>query len=96
MEETVKIMNAQKARGADFENGKLTAKVKAVIPILIPLLISSVRRAYDLAEAMESRCYNGGEGRTRLKQLKFTILDFFALIFGVAMYVAVIAINIIL
>lgn len=96
VEETVKIMNAQKARGADFENGKLTAKVKAVIPILIPLLISSVRRAYDLAEAMESRCYNGGEGRTRLKQLKFTILDFFALIFGVAMYVAVIAINIIL
>lgn len=96
IEETVKIMNAQKARGADFENGKLTEKIKAVIPILIPLLISSVRRAYDLAEAMESRCYNGGEGRTRLKQLRFKLLDLFALIFGVVMYSAVILINIIL
>lgn len=95
IEETVKIMNAQKARGADFENGKLTSKIKAVIPILIPLLISSVRRAYDLAEAMESRCYNGGEGRTRLKQLRFTLLDVFALLFGIFMYTAVIALNII-
>ncbi len=89
IEETIKIMNAQKARGADFENGKLTSKIKAIIPILIPLLISSVRRAYDLAEAMESRCYNGGEGRTRLKQLKFTFRDylsfgaFFILLTGV-------------
>lgn len=96
IEETVKIMNAQKARGADFENGKLKDKIKAVIPILIPLLISSVRRAYDLAEAMESRCYNGGEGRTRLKQLKFTALDVYALIIGVVMYSAVILINIFL
>ena len=96
IEETVKIMNAQKARGADFENGKLTQKIKAVIPILIPLLISSVRRAYDLAEAMESRCYNGGDGRTRLKQLKFTVLDLFALIFGTVIYASVILINIFL
>ena len=96
VEETVKIMNAQKARGADFENGKLAAKVKAVIPILIPLLISSVRRAYDLAEAMESRCYNGGEGRTRLKQLKFTSIDMCALVFGLFMYAVVIIINTIL
>jgi len=63
IEEAEKIMNAQKARGADLESGNLLQKVKALIPILIPLLISSVRRAYELAEAMECRCYNGGEGK---------------------------------
>ncbi len=94
IEETVKIMNAQKARGADFENGKLTSKIKAIIPILIPLLISSVRRAYDLAEAMESRCYNGGEGRTRLKQLRFSFIDFLALIFYLVLLSGVILLNI--
>ena len=62
IEETQKIMNAQKARGADLESGNLIERIKALIPILIPLLISSVRRAYELAEAMECRCYNGGEG----------------------------------
>lgn len=82
IEEAEKIMNAQKARGADLENGKLTERVKALIPILIPLLISSVRRAYELAEAMECRCYNGGEGRTRMKQLHMAGRDF--LVFGVA------------
>ncbi len=76
IEEAEKIMNAQKARGADLENGKLAERVKALIPILIPLLISSVRRAYELAEAMECRCYNGGEGRTRMKQMKTKPLDF--------------------
>ena len=69
VEETEKIMNAQKARGADFETGKLMDRIKAIIPILIPLLISAIRRAYDLAEAMECRCYNGGEGKQRMKQL---------------------------
>ena len=65
IEEAEKIMNAQKARGADLESGGLIERVKALIPILIPLLFSSVRRAYELAEAMECRCYNGGEGKTR-------------------------------
>lgn len=75
VEETEKIINAQKARGADLENGKLFDRIKALIPILIPLLISSVRRAYELAEAMECRCYNGGVGRVRMKQLKYSVLD---------------------
>lgn len=74
--EAEKIMNAQKARGADLENGKLKERVKALIPILIPLLISSVRRAYELAEAMECRCYNGGVGKTRMKQLKMSAIDY--------------------
>ncbi len=78
VEETEKIMNAQKARGADLENGKLTQRIRALIPILIPLLISAVRRAYELAEAMECRCYNGGEGRQRMKKLQFTSLDIIA------------------
>ncbi len=76
VEEAEKIMNAQKARGADLESGGLTQRVKALIPILVPLLISSVRRAYELAEAMECRCYNGGEGKTRMKQMKFTCRDY--------------------
>lgn len=94
VEETQKIMNAQKARGADFENGSLAQKVKAVIPILIPLLISSVRRAYDLAEAMESRCYNGGEGRTHLKQFKFTLKDYLSFVFVALSFALTIIINI--
>ena len=79
IEETDKIMNAQKARGADLDTGGLIKKVKALLPILIPLLISSVRRAYELAEAMECRCYNGGKGRKRMKQLHFKFKDFVAL-----------------
>ena len=78
IEEAEKIMNAQKARGADLESGGLIDRVKALIPILIPLLISSVRRAYELAEAMECRCYNGGEGKTRMKQMKMKSVDFWA------------------
>jgi len=80
IEETQKIMNAQKARGADMESGGLIKRVKALLPILIPLLISSVRRAYDLAEAMECRCYNGGEGRTRLNKMRYSIMDLIATI----------------
>ena len=75
IDETEKIMNAQKARGADLESGGLLRRIKALLPILIPLLISSVRRAYELAEAMESRCYNGGKGKTRMKQLKIKASD---------------------
>ncbi len=76
MEETEKILNAQKARGADLESGNLLRRIRAMMPILIPLLISAVRRAYDLAEAMECRCYHGGEGRTRMKQMHFSRGDF--------------------
>lgn len=95
IEEAEKIMNAQKARGADLENGKLVERVKALIPILIPLLISSVRRAYELAEAMECRCYNGGEGKTRMKQLHLSIIDLFAGVFIVAFAGIIITLNII-
>ena len=76
IEETDKIMNAQKARGAQLDTGKMTDRVKALVPVLIPLFISAFRRADELAMAMECRCYHGGEGRTRLKQLKFTGEDF--------------------
>ena len=95
IEEAEKIMNAQKARGADLENGKLVERVKALIPILIPLLISSVRRAYELAEAMECRCYNGGEGKTRMKQLHLSITDLFAGVVIVAFAGIIITLNII-
>ena len=75
IEETDKIMNAQKARGAQLDTGKMTDRVKALVPVLIPLFISAFRRADELAMAMECRCYHGGEGRTRLKVLKFGALD---------------------
>lgn len=75
IEETDKIMSAQKARGADFESGGPFRRAKALIPLLVPLFISAFRRADDLAMAMESRCYRGGEGRTRMKQLRLTRLD---------------------
>ena len=70
IEETEKIMNAQKARGAQLDSGTLKQRVQALIPVLIPLFISAFRRADELAMAMECRCYHGGEGRTRLKQLR--------------------------
>ncbi len=75
MDETDKIMKAQMARGADFESGNLMRRAKNLIPILVPLFISSFRRADELAMAMEARCYRGGEGRTRMKQLKVTTRD---------------------
>lgn len=96
VEETQKIMNAQKARGVDFENGTLRERIKALIPILIPLLISSVRRAYELAEAMECRCYNGGEGRVRMKQLTFSWRDAIAAVIIIILAAAIIAVNILL
>ena len=71
IEETDKIMSAQKARGADFETGSLMDRAKALLPVLVPLFVSAFRRADELAVAMESRCYHGGEGRTRMKQLIF-------------------------
>jgi energy-coupling factor transport system permease protein len=81
IEETDKIMNAQKARGADLQSGNFTKRIKALIPILIPLFVSSFRRADELALAMECRCYRGGVGRTRMKQLSFTWRDVLATIF---------------
>ncbi len=75
IEETDKIMNAQMARGADFESGNIIQKAKAMVPLLVPLFISAMRRATDLAMAMEARCYHGGEGRTKLKPLKYKKTD---------------------
>ena len=83
IEETDKIMSAQKARGADFDSGGLVQKAKALIPILVPLFISAFRRADELATAMECRCYHGGEGRTRLHVLRYQRRDYLALVFGV-------------
>ena len=84
IEETDKIMSAQRARGADFETGNIIQRAKALLPILVPLFVSSFRRADELAIAMESRCYHGGEGRTRLKQLRFETRDYIAFFLGAA------------
>ena len=78
LEETDKIMKAQMARGADFESGNLISRAKAMVPLLVPLFVSAFRRAGDLAMAMESRCYHGGEGRTRVRVLKITKNDWIA------------------
>ena len=91
IEETDKIMNAQKARGADFENGSIIDRAKALIPVLVPLFISAFRRADELATAMECRCYQGGEGRTKMKLLRYGRNDFFAF-GGLAALIAVIAV----
>ena len=93
MEETDKIMAAQKARGADMESGGLLQRVRALVPILIPLFVSSFRRAYDLAMAMECRCYRGGEGRTRMKQLRTAPRDWVALGVYLLVGAGMIAIN---
>lgn len=87
-EETEKIISAQKARGADFESGNLFSRAKAMIPILIPLFVSSFRRADDLAYAMDSRCYRGAKGRTRMKEMKMKARDYMAIIlFALAFFV---------
>ena len=96
IEEAEKIMNAQKARGADLESGGLLDRIKALIPILIPLLMSAVRRAYELAEAMECRCYNGGEGKTRMKQMHLKKADLFSFIVVALMCGSIVALNILL
>ncbi len=90
IEETDKIMCAQKARGADFENGSLMERAKALIPILVPLFISAFRRADELATAMECRCYQGGEGRTKMKMLRYHREDFISFGIGVLIIVSVI------
>lgn len=93
IEETDKIMSAQKARGADMETGSIIQRAKALVPILIPLFVSAFRRAEELAMAMECRCYHGGEGRTRLKQLHIASRDFIALLVTAVFLAGVILIN---
>ena len=90
IEETDKIMSAQKARGADFESGNLMQRVKALVPILVPLFISAFRRADELATAMECRCYQGGDGRTKMKLLRYKRADFTAFGAGILLMAAVI------
>lgn len=94
IEETDKIMSAQKARGADFESGNILQRVKALIPILVPLFISAFRRADELATAMECRCYQGGEGRTKMKLLRYKLLDFKAYGLGALVLAGVIILRI--
>ena len=93
IEETNKIISAQKARGADFSNGSLLKRAKSLIPILVPLFISSFRRADELAVAMECRCYRGGEGRTKLHILKYKISDAILISVFVLLLAAIILIN---
>ncbi len=94
VEETDKIIKAQSARGADFESGNLLRRVKAMVPILIPLFISAFRRADELATAMECRCYRGGKNRTRLKVLKFKAVDLLGWIFVAALLAGIVVLNI--
>ncbi|MCQ2435725.1 MAG: energy-coupling factor transporter transmembrane protein EcfT [Clostridia bacterium] len=94
LKETDKIMSAQKARGADFSTGKLIDRAKALIPILIPLIISAFRSADELATAMECRCYRGGNGRTRMTCLKLSAIDFVGLFVMAAFIVGVLAVNV--
>ncbi len=93
IEETDKIMNAQKARGADFSNGSIIKRAKALVSILIPLFVSAFKRAEDLAMAMECRCYHGGEGRTRLVKLEFHARDFLFMTAFVLLMAAIIILN---
>ena len=93
IEETDKIMSAQKARGADFENGNILERAKALIPVLVPLFISAFRRADELATAMECRCYQGGEGRTKMKLLRYSRADMYTFGIGALLIAAVAALS---
>ena len=93
IEETDKIMSAQKARGADFESGGLVHRAKALIPMLVPLFVSAFRRADELATAMECRCYHGGEGRTKLHVLRFELRDYLVLAFYLALAVVIVVLD---
>ena len=96
IEETDKIMSAQKARGAEFDTGNLIQKAKALVPLLVPLFISAFRRADELAVAMECRCYHGGEGRTRMRVFKFAARDHLTLVLSIVLCFAVWGINVLL
>jgi len=93
IEETDKIISAQKARGVDFESGNLIRRVKALVPILVPLFISAFRRADELATAMECRCYQGGEGRTKMKLLRYKLRDIKAFVAGALLLAVVIILR---
>ena len=93
IEETDKIMSAQKARGADLESGNLFQRVRALVPILVPLFISAFRRADELATAMECRCYQGGDGRTKMKLLRYKRQDYYAVGVGVLLFAAVVLLR---
>lgn len=95
IEETDKIISAQKARGADFDSGNLIQKAKALIPILIPLFISSFRRAEELAIAMECRCYHGDEGRTSLRQLRYAGRDYGLIVFSIALCAGIVVLRVV-
>ena len=94
IEETDKIISAQKARGADFETGNIFRRAKALVPILVPLFVSAFRRADELATAMECRCYHGGKGRTKLKQLRFHRRDIITLLIVAATLAVVIVLRV--
>lgn len=96
VEETDKIMKAQMARGADFESGSLIQRAKSMIPLLVPLFVSAFRRATDLAMAMEARCYRGGEGRTKMKPLRYESRDRMAYVFYVFYMAVIVAVKVIL
>ena len=96
LEETNKIMRAQTARGADFETGGLIKKIKAMVPLLVPLFVSAFRRANDLALAMEARCYHGGEGRTQMNPLRYAKRDYLAYLVIFAYFAAVICLRVFL
>ena len=93
IDEIDRIMSAQKARGADFESGTLMEKAKALVPILVPLFISAFRRADELATAMECRCYQGGEGRTKMKLLRYTSWDFRAFLVAALVLAAIVTLR---
>lgn len=95
IQETDKIISAQKARGADFDSGNLIQKAKALIPILIPLFISSFRRAEELAIAMECRCYHGDEGRTSLRQLRYAGRDYGPIVFSIALCAGIVVLRVV-
>ena len=94
IEEVDKIMSAQKSRGASFDQGNLIKRAKALIPLFIPLLFNSIRRAYELANAMTCRCYNGGKGKTTMNALKFTKSDYFSYVVMLLLIAAIIVLNI--
>ncbi|MBQ9481198.1 MAG: energy-coupling factor transporter transmembrane protein EcfT, partial [Clostridia bacterium] len=94
MEETDRIVNAQKSRGADFESGNIFRRLKALVPILIPLLVSAFRRAEELGDAMDSRCYSGAKGRTKYKVLKTSFRDALGALAAALVLTAIILINV--
>lgn len=94
VDEIDRITNAQKARGADLESGGIVEKIKALIPIIVPLFVSAIRRAYELADAMDCRCYVGGEGRTRMKKMKLGARDFVSLAITAVVIAGIVVLNI--